>query len=239
MLPFSYSPRATVLLVRNIVTEDQQWGFYRRFNRKFICPDVRALNATIFVHSTLNSIIGKGYCIWRSQMCYLADLNTSSYVLMLERWMLPFSYIQRPTVFLVRNIVSEDQQWGFYRRFNHKFICPDVRALNATIFVHSTLNSIIGKGYCLLRLHMNYLADSSTSTYVLMLERWMLPFSYIQRQTVLLVRNVVSEDHKWVFLAYIITRSYVLMLERWMLPFSYIQRPTVLLVRTIEYEDCK
>ena len=182
MLPFSYSPRATVLMVRNIVSEDQQWGFYRRFNHKFICPDVRALNATIFVDSTLNSIIGKGYCIWRSQMCYLADLNTSSYVLMLERWMLPFSYIQRPTVFLVRNIVSEDQQWGFYRRFNHKFICPDVRALNATIFVHSTLNSIIGKRYCLLRLHMNYLADSSTSTYVLMLERWMLPFSSFNAQ---------------------------------------------------------
>ena len=41
-------------------------------------------------------------------MSILADLSTSPYVLMLERWMLPFSYIQRPTVLLVRDIVYED-----------------------------------------------------------------------------------------------------------------------------------
>ena len=76
-------------------------------------PDVRALNATIFVHSTPNSIIGKGYGAWRSRISFVADFNTSSYVLMLERWMLPFSYIQRKTVLLVRNIVHEDHQWVF------------------------------------------------------------------------------------------------------------------------------
>ena len=137
-------------------------------------------------------------CLKINNEVFIADLITSSYVLMLERWMLPFSYIQRPTVFLVRNIVSEDQQWGFYRRFNHKFICPDVRALNATIFVHSTPNCTIGKEYWVSRLQISYLAVLSTSSYVLMLERWMLPFSYIQRQTVLLARIIMYEDCKWV-----------------------------------------
>ena len=51
-----------------------------------------------------------------------------------------------------------------------------------------------------------------------------------------MVRNIVHEDHKWVFLADLSTSSYVLMLERWMLPFLYIQRPTVLLVRDIVHE---
>ena len=66
-----------------------------------------------------------------------------------------------------------------------------------------------------------------------MLDRWMLPFSYIQRPTVLLVRDIVYEDHKWVFLADSSKSPYVPMLERWMLPFSYIQRPTVLLEREL------
>ena len=123
--------------------------------------------------------------------------------------------------------------------FKHKFICSDVSALNATIFVHSTPNRIIGKDYWVWGLQIIYLAVLSTSPYVLMLERWNRPFPNIQLQTVLLVRNIVSEDHKWVFLAYLITSPYVLMLERWMLPFSYIRRPTVLLVRDIVYEDCK
>ena len=128
----------------------------------------------------------------------------------------------------------------FFSWFQYELICSDVRALNATFYGHSTPNSIIGKGYCSWRSKKwVLLADSSTSTYILMLERWMLPFSYIQRQTVLLVRNIVSEDHKWVFLAYLITSPYVLRLERWMLPFSYIRRQTVLLVRDIVYEDCK
>ena len=88
------------------------------------------------------------------------------------------------------------KKMGVFSWFKHEYIYPDVRALSATIFVHST-------------------------------------------QTVLLVRNIVSEDHKWVFLAYLITSPYVLRLERWMLPFSYIRRQTVLLVRDIVYEDCK
>ena len=127
----------------------------------------------------------------------------------------------------------------YFSWFKSEFIFPAVRALNATFYVHSTANSIIGKEYCSWRSQMNYLADSSTSPYVLMLERWILPFPYIQCQTVLLVRNIVSEDHKWVFLAYLITSSYVLMLERWMLPYSYIQRPTVLLIRDNVHEDHK
>ena len=32
---------------------------------------------------------------------------------MLERWMLPISHIQRPTVFLVGDIVHEDYKWVF------------------------------------------------------------------------------------------------------------------------------
>ena len=35
---------------------------------------------------------------------------------------------------------------SFFSLFNHKLICPDVRALNATIFVHSTPDSIIDQG---------------------------------------------------------------------------------------------
>ena len=37
---------------------------------------------------------------------------------------------------------------GVFSLFNHQSICPDVRPLNATFLVHSTPNSIIGKGYC-------------------------------------------------------------------------------------------
>ena len=60
------------------------------FKHEYICPDVRALNPIIFVHSTPNSIIGRGYCVGRLQMSFLADLSTTSYVLILERWILPF-----------------------------------------------------------------------------------------------------------------------------------------------------
>ena len=90
-----------------------QMSFFILFNHQSICPAVRALNATFLVHSTSNSIIGKGYCVWRLQICYLADSNTNSYVLMLERWMLSFSYIKRQIVLLVRNIVHQDHQWVF------------------------------------------------------------------------------------------------------------------------------
>ena len=81
------------------------------FKHESIGPDVRALNATIFLHSTPKTIICKEYWAWRLQMIYLADLSTNSYVLMLERWMLPFSYIQRPRLVLVRKIVYEDHKW--------------------------------------------------------------------------------------------------------------------------------
>ena len=211
------------------------------FKHESICPDVRAFNATILVHSTPNSIIGKGDCVWRSQMCYLADLSTrpyvlmlerwmllllyiqrstvllvrnvvhenhkwnflvdvstSRYVLMLERWVLPFSYIQRATVKMVRDIVHKDQNWVFSSWIKHAFICPDARVLNATIFVHSTPNSTIGKKYYVWRLQVSWLVDLSTSPYVFMLERWLLPFSYIRRPRLLLVRKIVHENFKWV-----------------------------------------
>ena len=90
-----------------------------------------------------------------------------------------------------------------------------------------------------MKIKNEFLADFNTSSYVLMLERWMLPYSYIQRPTVLLIRDNVHEDHKWIFLADLRTSPYVLMLERWILPFPYIQRQTVLLVRNIMCEDCK
>ena len=57
------------------------------------------------------TIIGKEYGVWRLQMSCLDDLNTSSYVLMLERWMLPFLYIQRTRLLLERIIVYEDCKW--------------------------------------------------------------------------------------------------------------------------------
>ena len=62
---------------------------------------------------------------------------------------------------------------------------------------------------------------------------------FIQRQNLLLVRNIVYEDHKWAYLADWNTRSYILMLKRWILPFPYIQRQTVLLIRNIVSEDHK
>ena len=171
-------------------------SFFSWFKHEFICPHVRALNATIFVHSTPNNTIGKGYSAWRSQMSVFS--------------------------------------W-----FKHEFICPYVRALNVTTFVRSTHNNSIGKDHYVWRLQISYQADTRTTPNVLMLERWMLPFSNIHRQTILFVRDIVHEDHKWVFLADLSTSSYVLKLERWMLPLSYVQRTTIVLVRTIMCEDCK
>ena len=121
---------------------------------------------------------------------FIADLITSSCVLMLERWMLPFSYIQHPTVLLVRDMVHEDQEWVF-SWFQYEFICPNVRALNSTISLHSTPNCILVEKYCVWRWQMSCLGDLNTSSYVLMLECWMLPCSYIQRQRLLLVRDIV------------------------------------------------
>ena len=184
------------------------------------------LNATIFVHSTPNTTIGKKYYVWRFQVSYVVDLSTSPYVPMMERWMLPFSYIRRPTVLLERVLCMEIAN-GLFSWFKNESICPDVRTLNATIFVHSTPKTFIGKEYCVWRSQMSCLGDLNTSSYVLMLERWMLPFSYIEHQRLLLVRDVVYEDCKVSYLADSITSPYGLMLERWILAFSYIQRWTV------------
>ena len=42
------------------------------FKHKVIFPDVRVLNATIFVDSTPNIMIGKEYYVWRSQMSFFS-----------------------------------------------------------------------------------------------------------------------------------------------------------------------
>ena len=52
--------------------------FFRWFKHDSIRPDVRALNATIFVDSTPNSIIGKEYYVWRSQMSFLSRFKHES-----------------------------------------------------------------------------------------------------------------------------------------------------------------
>ena len=169
------------------------------FKHQSICPDIRALNATIFFHATPNSIIGKGYCVWRSQMSFLADFNTSWYVLMLERWMLPFTYIQHPTVSLVRDIVHEDHKWVFladlstssYILILERWILPCPYIQRQTVLL---VRNIVSEDH-----KWVLLAYLITSSYVLMLERWMLPYSYIQRPTVLLISNNVHEDHKWIF----------------------------------------
>ena len=74
--------------------------------------------------------------------------------------------------------------------FKHDFLCPDVRALNATILVHATPKPLLVGNIVYDDHNWVFLADSSKSPYVPMLERWMLPFSYIQRPTVLLEREL-------------------------------------------------
>ena len=85
--------------------------FFSWFKQEFMCPYIGALNPTTFGRSTPKNSIGKDHYVWRLQMSYLADTSTTPYVLMLERWMLPFSYIQRPRLLLVRDIVYEDCKW--------------------------------------------------------------------------------------------------------------------------------
>ena len=158
-----------------------------------ICPDVRALNATFLIHSAPNSIIGKGYCVWRTQMSFFTWFK--------HEFIFPDVRTLNATIFVhptPNSIIGKGycvwrSQMSFFSWFKHEFIFPDVRTLNATIFVHSTPNSIIGKEYCIWRSQMCYLADSNTSSYVLMLERWMLAFWYIQRPTVLLIRDNVMK----------------------------------------------
>ena len=239
ILAFSYIQSSTVLLERVLCMEIAN-GLFSWFKNESICPDVRTLNATIFVHSTPKTFIGKEYCVWRSQMCCLGDLNTSSYVLMLERWMLPFSYIEHQRLLWVRDVVYEDckvsyladsitspyglmlERWilafsyiqrstvllervlcmeianGLFSWFKNESICPDVKTLNSTIFVHLTPKTIIGKEYWVWGLQICYLSDLSTTSFGLMLERWMLPYSFIHCPRVLLVKEIVDEDCKWV-----------------------------------------
>ena len=168
------------------------------FKHESICPDVRALNSTISVHSTPNSIIGKEYCVWRLQMSFFSPFN--------HKFICPDVRALNATIFVhstPNSIIDQGKcawrsQMNFFSWFTNESICPNVRALNSTFSVHSTPNSNIGKKYYVWRLPVSYLADLSTSPYVLMLERWMLPFSFMQRPTVFLVRDIVYEDRKWV-----------------------------------------
>ena len=82
--------------------------------------------------------------------------------------------------------------------FKHDFMCPDVRALNATIFVHATPKPLLVGNIVYDDHNWVFLPDLNTSSYIPSLERWILPFPYIQRQTVLIVRNIMCEDCKWV-----------------------------------------
>ena len=123
-------------------------------------------------------------------------------------------------------IASELFSW-----FKNESIYPDVRALNTSIFIHSTPNSIIGKECCVWRSQMSFFSLFNHTFICPDVRALNATILLIQRPNLLLVSNIGYKDHKWVFLAYLITRSYVLMLERWMLPFWYIQRPTVLLIR--------
>ena len=50
-------------------------SFFSWLKHEVIDPDVRALNSTISVHSTPNSIIDKEYCVWRSQMSFFILFN--------------------------------------------------------------------------------------------------------------------------------------------------------------------
>ena len=166
------------------------------FKHQFICPDVWAFKATIFVYSTPNSIISKGYCAGRSQMTFLSRFKNKFICSDVRALTATIFVHSTPNSVIGKGYCSWRSKMSFFSRFKHEFIFPYVRALNATIFVHSTLNSIIGKKYCVWRLQMSYLADLSTSLYILMLERWMLLFSYIQRPKVWLVWNIVSEAQK-------------------------------------------
>ena len=71
-----------------------------------------------------------------------------------------------------------------------------------------------------------------------MLVRWMLPFPYIRRPTVLLVTNIVYEDPDELFslFKYEFIFPHVRALNA---TIFNIQRPRLLLVRDIIYEDCK
>ena len=83
------------------------------FKHEYTCPYVRALNATIFFIQRQNLLLLRNIVYEDHKWVFLADWNTRSYILMLERWILPFPYIQRQTVLLIRNIVSEDHKWIF------------------------------------------------------------------------------------------------------------------------------
>ena len=162
------------------------------------CPDVRALNATILVHSTPNSIIGRGYCAWRSQMSFFSWFKHKSIGPDVRALNATIFVHSTPNNIIGKGYSAWRSQMSVFSWFKHEFICPYVRALNVTTFVRSTHNNSIGKDHYVWRLQMSYLADTSTTPYVLMLERWMLPFLYIQSPRLLLVRDIVYEDCKWV-----------------------------------------
>ena len=131
-----------------------QISFSSWFKHDFICPDVRALNPIIIVHSTPNIMIGRGYCVGRSQKSFLAHLSMTS-----------LSWSSSVECYLSRTFNAKDYYWQgilfikianeLFSWFKHESICPDVRALNASIFIHSTPNSIIGKECCVWRSQMS------------------------------------------------------------------------------------
>ena len=88
-------------------------SFFSWFKHESIGPDVRVLNAAIFVHSTPNSIIGKGYFAWRSQMSSFSWFKyefISPDVRALNATNFAHS---TPYSILVGDIVHEDHKWVF------------------------------------------------------------------------------------------------------------------------------
>ena len=133
--------------------------FFSWFKYHFICTDVRALNAAIFIHSTPKGIIGKEYFVWRSQISFLADLSKSSYVPMLQRRTLSFSYIQRHNSIIGKEYFVWSSQFSFFSLFRLNFPFLYVGALNATFFVHSSPKCNIGKEYCVLSCQISSLFE--------------------------------------------------------------------------------
>ena len=87
---------------------------FRWFKHKFINPDVRALNATIIVDSTLKTIIGKEYCVWRWQMNYLADSSTTPICPDVRALNATIFIHSTPNSIIGKGIVHEDLKWVIY-----------------------------------------------------------------------------------------------------------------------------
>ena len=74
----------------------------------------------------------------------------------LQRWTVSFSCLKHPLELLVGNIVFEAHIWVFFIWISLHALFSYVRALNVTIFAHSTPKCIIGKEFRGLSPHMSF-----------------------------------------------------------------------------------